>query len=131
MQRWKVQSADHQTEQEVILKIVITGLESVLELTNGTSKQNVLLQEHIDIVKDRLAIAAIFSSIYIILSTVYMVVYMDVYIKKCVKKHQQRIQVEELELMESHLASRKEKCRSAAKHRTVEKSSPPPALTQP
>ena len=71
--------------------IVITGLESVLKLTNGTSQHNVLLQEHIEIVKGRLAIAAIFSSVYMILSTVYMVVYMVVYIKKGVKKHQQRI----------------------------------------
>ena len=90
-------------------------LEEVLELTNVTSRQNVLLQENIDIVKGRLAIAAIFSSVYMILSAVYMVVYMIIYVKKCVKKHQQRIKEEEIELMDQKLLERGAKQRAAAR----------------
>ena len=122
LQRWNVQSVETLNEQATALNHlvvatdkVITGLESVLELTSGTSQQKVLLQEHIDIVKGRLAIAAIFSSVYMILSTLYMVVYMVVYIKKCVKKHQQRIKEEEIELMDQKLQERRSKQRAAAR----------------
>ena len=118
LQRWNVQSVETLNEQATALNHlvvatdkVITGLESVLELTNRTSQQNVLLQEHIDIVKGWLAIAAIFSSVYMILSTLYMVVY----IKKCVKKHQQRIKEEEIELMDQKLQERRSKQRAAAR----------------
>ena len=97
----------HQEEQEATLKNavvaaggVIVQIEKLLELTNVTSRQIVLLQEDIDFVKGRLAIAAIFSPVHMILSTVYMIVYMIIYIKKCLKKHQQRLQEEELELMD-------------------------------
>ena len=107
LERWKAWTVDYQAEQAVTLNNVVVaaakviiGLEDVLELTNVTSRQNVLLQENIDIVKGRLAIAAIFSSVYMILTTVYMVVYMIIYVKKCVKKDQQRIKEEEIELMD-------------------------------
>ena len=94
---------------------VVVILEEVLELTNVTSRQNVLLQEDTDIVKGRLAIATIFSSVYMILSSVYIVVYMIIYIKKCVKKHQQKIKEEEIELMDQKLEERRSKRRAAAR----------------
>ena len=84
----------------------------ITELANVTGRQNVLLHEDINVVKGWLAIAAIFSSVYMILSSLYMIVYMIVYIKKCVKKHQERLTEKEFELMESRLASRKAKRRS-------------------
>ena len=70
---------------------VFTVVEVLVELTNLTSQQYNLLQEDINTVKGRLAITAIFSSVYMILSTLYMIVYMVVYVKKCVKKQQLRI----------------------------------------
>ena len=94
---------------------VVVILEEVLELTNVTSRQNVLLKEDINIVKGRLAIAAIFSSVYMVLSSVYMVVYMIIYVKKCVKKRQQRIKDEEIELMDQKLEERRSKRRAAAR----------------
>ena len=122
LERWKALTVTYQAEQEVTLKNVVVAagkvvvrLEEVLELTNVTSRQNVLLQENIDIVKGRLAIAAIFSSVYMILSSVYMVVYMIIYVKKCVKKCQQRIKDEEIELMDQKLEERRSKRRAAAR----------------
>ena len=80
---WKALTVTHQEEQEATLKNIafaaggaIVQLERVLELTNVTSRQNILLQEDINVVKGRLAIAAIFSSVYMILSKVFMTVYM-------------------------------------------------------
>ena len=51
----------------------------ITELANVTGRQNVLLQEDIDVVKGRLAIAAIFGSVYMILSPLYMIVYIIVH----------------------------------------------------
>ena len=58
LERWKALTVTHQEEQEATLKNivvaaggVVVGLERLLELTNVTSRQNVLLQEDIDIVK--------------------------------------------------------------------------------
>ena len=122
LETWKELSLGNQAEHEVTLKNVVVAagkvvvrLEEVLELTNVTSRQNVLLQENIDIVKSRLAIAAIFSSVYMILSAVYMVVYMIIYVKKCVKKHQQRIKDEEIEFMDQKLQERRSKRRAVAR----------------
>ena len=119
---WKALTLTHQEEQEATLNGVVLGasrvivqLENLLKLTNVTSRQNVLLQEDINVVKGRLAIAAIFSSVYMILSTVYMIVYMIIYIKKCLKKHQQRLQEEELELMDQRIQERRSKQRAAAR----------------
>ena len=115
-------SLGSQAEHRVALNNVVVAadkvvaiLEEVLGLTNVTSRQNVLLKEDIDIVKGRLAIAAIFSSVYMVLSSVYMVVYMIIYVKKCVKKRQQRIKDEEIELMDQKLEERRSKRRAAAR----------------
>ena len=122
MERWRDQSLDGHDEHKVALNNVVVAagkvvvrLEEVLELTNVTSRQNMLLKENIDIVKGRLAIAAIFSSVYMVLSSVYMVVYMIIYVKKCVKKRQQRIKDEEIELMDQKLEERRSKRRAAAR----------------
>ena len=94
---------------------IVTVVEILVELTNGTSQQNVLLQEDIEILKGRLAIAAIFSSVYMIISTLCMIVYLAVFVKKCVKKHQLKRQEEEIELMDQKLQERREKRRAAAR----------------
>ena len=58
LERLKALTVTHQEELEATLKNVVVaaggivvGLERLLELTNVTSRQNVLLQEDIDIVK--------------------------------------------------------------------------------
>ena len=94
---------------------MVTVVEILVELTNGTSQQNVLLQEDIEILKGRLAIAAIFSSVYMIISTLCMIVYLVVFVKKCVKKHQLKRQEEEIELMDQKLQERRERRRAAAR----------------
>ena len=94
---------------------IVAVLEILIELTNGTSQQNVLQQEDIEILKGRLAIAAIFSSVYMIISTLCMIVYLVVFVKKCVKKHQLKRQEEEIELMDQKLQERREKRRAAAR----------------
>ena len=44
-----------------------------------------------------------------------MTVYMIIYIKKCAKKHQQRLQEEEIELMDQRLRERRAKRRATAR----------------
>ena len=82
---------------------------------NGTSQQNIQLQEDIEILKGRLAIAAIFSSVYMVISTLFMIVYLAVFVKKSVKKHQLKRQEEEIELMDQRLQERRERRRAAAR----------------
>ena len=90
-------------------------VEILVELTNGTSQQNVLLQEDIEILKGRLAIAAIFSSVYMIISTLCLIGYLVVLVKKSVKKHQLKRQEEEVELMDQRLQEKRERRRAAAR----------------
>ena len=90
-------------------------IEILVELTNGTSQQNVLLQEDIEILKGRLAIAAIFSSVYMIISTLCLIGYLVVLVKKSVKKHQLKRHEEEVELMDQRLQERRERRRAAAR----------------
>ena len=94
---------------------VFAVIEILVELTNGTSQQNVLLQEDIEILKGRLAIAAIFSSVYMIISTLCLIGYLVVLVKKSVKKHQLKRHEEEVELMDQRLQERRERRRAAAK----------------
>ena len=75
----------------------------LVERIYGTSQQNIQLQEDIEILKGRLAIAAIFSSVYMVISTLFMIVYLAVFVKKRVKKHQLKRQEEEVELMDQRL----------------------------
>ena len=87
----------------------------LVERINGTSQQNIQLQEDIEILKGRLAIAAIFSSVYMVISTLFMIVYLAVFVKKSVKKHQLKRQEEEVELMDQRLQERRERRRAAAR----------------
>ena len=99
--KWNIQT----TDEFVIL----------VERINGTSQQNIQLQEDIEILKGRLAIAAIFSSVYMVISTLFMIVYLAVFVKKSVKKHQLKRQEEEVELMDQRLQERRERRRAAAR----------------
>ena len=99
--KWNIQTTD---------EFVILG-----ERINGTSQQNIQLQEDIEILKGRLAIAAIFSSVYMVISTLFMIVYLAVFVKKSVKKHQLKRQEEEVELMDQRLQERRERRRAAAR----------------
>ena len=94
---------------------VFAVVEILVKLTNGTSQQNVLLQEDIEILKGRLAIAAIFSSVYMIISTLCLIGYLVVLVKKSVKKHQLKRQEEEVELMDQRLQEKRERRRAAAR----------------
>ena len=87
----------------------------LVNLINGTSQENIQLQEDIEILKGRLAIAAIFSSVYMVISTLFMIVYLAVFVKKSVKKHQLKRQEEEVELMDQRLQERRSKRRAVAR----------------
>ena len=93
-------------------------IEILVELTNGTSQVNVLLQENIEILKGRLAIAAIFSSVYMIITTLWLIGQLAVLVKKSVKKHQLKRHEEEVELMDQRLQERRERRKAAAKARS-------------
>ena len=94
-------------------------IEILVELTNGTSQLNItLLQKDTEILKGRLAIAAIFSSVYMIISTLWLIGQLAVLVKKSVKKHQLKRHEEEVELMDQKLQERRERRRAAAKARS-------------
>ena len=116
--KWNVQQVEHlngltNTVNEIVLDTAKNWL--LVELTNGTEIQIALLQKDIEILKGRLAIAAIFSSVYMIISTLCMIVYLVVFVKKSVKKHQLKRQEEEVELMDQRLQERRERRRAAAR----------------
>ena len=91
-------------------------IEILVELTNGTSQVNItLLQKDTEILKGRLAIAAIFSSVYMIISTLWLIGQLAVLVKKSVKKHQLKRHKEEVELMDQRLQERRERRRAAAR----------------
>ena len=87
----------------------------LVELANGTEQQITLLQKDTEILKGRLAIAAIFSSVYMVISTLFMIGYLVVLVKKSVKKHQLKRHEEEVELMDQRLQERRERRRAAAR----------------
>ena len=143
LETWKANSPTlaHQEEQEETLKEVVTAAEGVraqlekllvdiAELVNVTRGQHALELENTDGLKGRQAIAAALSTFQLFIFLTYLAVKIIIYSIKTVKKHNTRRHEEELELMENRLASRKAKRRSAAKHRTGQDSSPPPAPTQ-
>ena len=114
LKRWQVLQSEHLDNlatkvNHIVIETgrVFTVLEILVELTNGTSQQNFLLQEDIETLKGRLAVAAIFSSVYMIISTLCMTVYLVVFLKKYVKKHQLQRQEEEIELMDQKLQERR------------------------
>ena len=86
----------------------------LVELANGT-EQITLLKKDTEILKGRLAIAAIFSSVYMVISTLFMIGYLVVLVKKSVKKHQLKRHEEEVELMDQRLQERRERRRAAAR----------------
>ena len=110
LKQWRIQEAQNTAD----IGVLIGGLIDTCS-NNKTHQQNVLLQEDIEILKGRLAIAAIFSSVYMIISTLCMIVYLGVFVKKCVKKHQLKRQEEEIELMDQKLQERRERRRAAAR----------------
>ena len=116
----------HQKEQEASLDQVEaaaggvrTQLEKLLvditELAKVTGRQNILLQEDIDVVRGRQAVAATLTLSQLIIVLGYFIVIGVLYIKKCVKKHQERLQQEQLELMDQRLQERRSKRRAAAR----------------
>ena len=120
--KWNVQAVDlhnqlANTVNHILLDLdkAFAVIEILVELTNGTSQQNVLLQEDIEVLKGRLAIAAIFSSVYMIISTLWLIGQLAVLVKKSVKKHQLKRHEEEVELMDQRLQERRERRRAAAK----------------
>ena len=103
------------------------GANRVCETVHNATRH---LSEEIQVLKGRQAIAAAISTAQLFIFLTYLAVKIIIYSIKTVKKHNDRRHEEELELMENRLASRKAKRRSAAKHRTGQDSSPPPAPTQ-
>ena len=116
--KWHIQQVEVNNELRDGVNSV--GLDTVknwllVELANNTSQQIALLQKDTEILKGRLAIAAIFSSVYMAISTLFMIVYLAVFVKKRVKKHQLKRQEEEVELMDQRLQERRERRRAAAR----------------
>ena len=119
-----VQWLDEVTDETVALsqtaldKVVAEAVgfrAQLVELTNGTEQQITLLQKDTEILKGRLAIAAIFSSVYMVISTLFMIGYLVVLVKKSVKKHQLKRHEEEVELMDQRLQEKRERRRAAAR----------------
>ena len=81
------------------------------------------LSEEINVLKGRLAIAAILSSTQLVIVVGYFIVIGVLYIKKCVEKHRAAVLEADLLELQSRLAGRKVKKRSAAS-RAKDRSSP-------
>ena len=115
LQRWQHQEAKNLTDLARTGGGILTLVGILVELNNGTNQLNILLQEDIQTLKGRLAVAAIFSSVYMIISTLCMTVYLVVFLKKCVRKHQHQRREEEVELMDQKLQERRARRRAAAR----------------
>ena len=96
------------------------GANRVCETVHNATRA---LFEELETVKNRQAVAAALSTFQLLLFLAYLGVKIVLYTIKAVKKHQARRNKEDLELMESRLASRKAKRRSGAS-RAKGKSSP-------
>ena len=81
-------------------------------------------------IKTRQAYEAALGTLQLLFVITYLIVKIIIFVVKTVRKHNAKRHKEELELIESRLASRKAKRRAAARPRTGEKGSPPPAPTQ-
>ena len=90
-------------------------VEVLAQFANVTFQQSVLLQEDIEVLKGRLAIAAVFSSVYMIISTLLLIGQLVVLVKKSVKNHQLKRHEEEVELMDRRLQERRERRRASAR----------------
>ena len=106
-----------QTALDKVVAEAVGFRAQLVELANGT-EQITLLKKDTEILKGRLAIAAIFSSVYMVISTLFMIGYLVVLVKKSVKKHQLKRHEEEVELMDQKLQERRERRRAAAKARS-------------
>ena len=73
------------------------------------------LQEDLQTVKGRQAVAAAISVSQLLIVIIYLLVIGVSYLVKCFKKQQEKQLVENLELMESRLQERKNKRRLAAR----------------
>ena len=115
LQRWQHQEAKNLTDLASTGGAILTVVGILVKLNNGTNQQNILLQEDIQTLKGRLAVAAILSSLYMIISILCMTVYLVVVLKKCVRKHQHKRHEEEVELMDQKLQERRARRRAAAR----------------
>ena len=104
-----------------------TGASRICETLHNATRH---LSQEIDMIKTRQAYAAALGTLQLLFVITYLIVKIIIFVVKTVRKHNAKRHKEELELMESRLASRKEKRRSAPKHRSGEEGSPPPAPTQ-
>ena len=89
-------------------------LVDITELAKVTSRQNVLVLEELDVLKERLAIAAILSFTQLAIVVMYFITIGVLYIKKCVEKHRATVLEADLQGMEARLQERKTKRRTAA-----------------
>ena len=103
-----------QTALDKVVAEAVGFRAQLVELANGT-EQITLLKKDTEILKGRLAIAAIFSSVYMVISTLFMIGYLVVLVKKSVKKHQLKRHEEEVELMDQRLQEKRERRRAAAR----------------
>ena len=88
------------------------------------------LSQEIDMIKTRQAYAGALGTLQLLFVITYLIVKIIIFVVKTIRKHITKRHKEELELMESRLASRKAKHRAAARPRRGEKGSPPPAPPQ-
>ena len=103
-----------QTALDKVVAEAVGFRAQLVELANGT-EQITLLKKDTEILKGRLAIAAIFSSVYMVISTLFMIGYLVILVKKSVKKHQLKRHEEEVELMDQRLQEKRERRRAAAR----------------
>ena len=79
-----------------------------------TSHQHEQVLEELEVLRGRLAAAAVLSLTQLAIVLVYLIVTGVLYFKKCVKKHMKRQAEEEVELMEQKLQERKARRRATA-----------------
>ena len=116
LDEWKAETeVELETALDKVVAEAVGFRAQLVELTNGTEQQITLLQKDTEILKGRLAIAAIFSSVYMIISTLWLIGQLVVLVKKSVKKHQLKRHEEEFELMDQRLQERRERRRAATR----------------
>ena len=104
-----------------------TGASRVCETLHNVTCH---LSQESDLIKTRQAYAGALGTLQLLFFITYLIMKIIIFVVKTVRKHNAKRHEEELELMESCLASRKAKSRAEARPRTGEKGSPPPAPTQ-
>ena len=89
-------------------------LVDITELAKVTSRQHVLVLEELNVLKGRLAIAAILSFTQLAIVVMNFITIRVLYVKKCVEKHRAAVLEADLQGMEARLQERKTKHRTAA-----------------